>query len=992
MEILSPPLQTVMRLIQSNRIPEAAAFLHAHLRAHPEDDHAWYLLAYLTTARRERIVYLKQCLLTNPDNILAKAQLEKYQPAVKIPGTPLQSSEIKTTAITTKNRPTEKINVPLKGLLRFLTFSLKRGFSIAFTIILGVFLTILIVNQTGQVDNSVLETVKHEVNQLSYTGYFDGLSIEERFVAKDAEVERRADLIGLNLPYLTRNLKWTARFLTLNWGEALFPRRVSQHLMQLESNTIKDIILAALPNTLLLMGVSYLVIFLIGIPLALFLSRHNATFIDRFFTFLSPLSSIPSWVIGILLMLVIAVQFKLLPIDGMYDTIPPSTNIGYIEVVARHMILPVLSIVISLFFQLVYSWRTYFLLFSEEDYVELALAKGLPNRILQKKYILRPGIPYVVTSFALTFVSFWQTTTALEVVFQWPGIGYTYIKALPHFFGEAMFPGDLLVAVAIVVVFAYLLGLLVFLLDIIYALVDPRIRIGNQDDVRVKIMKRHNRNHQKARWKRITNPTETIAMHVHPHHHKTKLKPLVLWKKMRPKIKSFWTDLIRYPSAVIGLTIILLFIIGSFYAVLAYPYQESGREWYTNRLTGQARVPRLAKPAWTNLFRSEKLPETITLNSALGEAHKQISRNPDGSDEITLTYSFAYPYDDIPQDVIIYYESTYTTKTPFAVVTWITPDGKEYAFNGSATKDISFNLTENISMRRYLRDNPEWSAWLSTDAIQTGSALWVLFAQPHAETPILQQGTYQVRIDALSFEEGNDLDAELVLIGKVFGAGGTDFMRRDLMFPLLWGLPYVIFFGLFGALVTTVLALIVAAVGVWFGGWVDNLIQRITEANMILPILAIAILIHVIFGVSMTIIIIGVILMNVFSTPTKTFRAAFMQIKDSLYIEAAQVYGASNARLVFTYMIPRVLPIIIPQLVILIPGFIFLEATFGLFNIRSMYPTWGRIIYEALREGAQYGSHYWVLEPLFMLLLTAFAFTLLGSALDRVLNPRLKKD
>lgn len=1002
MTILPPPLQTAMRLIEEHRPEEASAYLLGHLHTHPDDDRAWYLMAYLSRNPRQRLTYLRQCLRANPGNQMAKDQLDRLigkETIQEKPANPMGTVKMQDRPATV---PVQHGSTPpnatrrersrtgsVKGLIRFLVYALKRGGAIAITIILGVFLTILIINQTGQVDNSVLGTIKNQVDQLSYQGYYSSMSSQERMAAKETEVARRAEEAGLNLPDLPRNILWTFRFLTLNWGEAQFARRISQHLTRLESDNIRDIILAALPNTLLLMAAAYLVIFLLGIPLALYLSRHNDTFIDRFFSFLSPLSSIPSWVIGILLVLIFAVQFQLLPINGMLDNFPPATNWGYLAVVARHMVLPVLSIVISLFFQLVYTWRTYFLLFSEEDYVELAVAKGLPDHLLHRRYILRPGIPYVITSFAMTFVSFWQTTTALEVIFQWPGIGYTYIKSLPHFFGESMFPGDLLVAVAIVVIFAYLLGFLVFLLDILYAIVDPRIRIGNDENLQLKIIRRHLNKMRTQRWERALRTTgnhpQQQRRHLRIHFRST-------WKRLWPRLKSFWQDLVRYPSAVVGLAILVLFILGSIYAVIAYPYQESGRDWYTARLTGQPRVPRLAKPAWTNVFRKETLPETIILDSAAGDAAKEFIDNPEGSDEIILTYTFDYPYGDIPQDILVYYDAAYEVKKPFATVTWVTPNGMEYIFRGGATETLAFDLKENISMRRFLQNNPEWNQWYDTDKYNPTSPLWALFAYPNATTAFTQKGTYQVVINILLFEEENDVDAELILIGQVYGLGGTDFMRRDLMFPLLWGLPYVILLGLFGAVITTLLALIVAAIGVWFGGWVDNLIQRITEANMILPILAIAILIHVIYGINMTVIIIGVILMNVFSTPTKTFRSAFLQIKDALYIEAAQVYGASNLRLIFTYMIPRVLPVIIPQLVILIPGFIFLEATFGLFNIRSMYPTWGRIIYEALQEGAMYGSPYWVLEPLFMLLLTSFTFTLLGSALDRVLNPRLKKE
>jgi peptide/nickel transport system permease protein len=182
----------------------------------------------------------------------------------------------------------------------------------------------------------------------------------------------------------------------------------------------------------------------------------------------------------------------------------------------------------------------------------------------------------------------------------------------------------------------------------------------------------------------------------------------------------------------------------------------------------------------------------------------------------------------------------------------------------------------------------------------------------------------------------------------------------------------------------------VAACGVWLGGWVDALIQQLVEANLILPVIAIGVLIYSYFNVSIWVFLGIIVLLNVFGSPTKSFRAALLQVKEAPYLEAARAYGAGNSRIIFRYLVPRILPILVPQLVGLIPSYVFLEATLGIFNVRSDYPTWGRIIYEALRNGANFGSSFWVIEPLSLLLLTGLAFAMLGFALERILNPRLR--
>ncbi|TLN00532.1 ABC transporter permease, partial [bacterium] len=251
-------------------------------------------------------------------------------------------------------------------------------------------------------------------------------------------------------------------------------------------------------------------------------------------------------------------------------------------------------------------------------------------------------------------------------------------------------------------------------------------------------------------------------------------------------------------------------------------------------------------------------------------------------------------------------------------------------------------------------------------------------------------GIYTLRVDGVFFEPDADLDAQLVVFGLVDGWAGTDNLRRDLLVPLLWGLPIALLVGAIGSIATTLLSILIAAAGAWFGGGVDAVIQRAIEANLILPVLAIGVLFNAYYGFNLWVILGLMVALNVLGSPTKSFRAAFLQVKNAEYIEAARVYGAGNGRIIRKYLIPRILPVVIPQIVTLIPNFFFLEATLAIFNISDpRYPTWGRVIYNGLRFGAAYGSRFWVLEPIALMLLTGLSFVLLGFALNRILNPRL---
>ena len=122
-------------------------------------------------------------------------------------------------------------------------------------------------------------------------------------------------------------------------------------------------------------------------------------------------------------------------------------------------------------FQSVFGWRTFFLIFAMEDYVEMARAKGLPNSAVERRYILRPTLPNIITRFALMLIGLWTGAILLETVFNWPGLGRLFYQAVGLY--------DTPVIVGNTVIYAYLLALTVFLLDFIYALVDPRVKVGS---------------------------------------------------------------------------------------------------------------------------------------------------------------------------------------------------------------------------------------------------------------------------------------------------------------------------------------------------------------------------------------------------------------------------------------------------------------------------------------------------------------------------------
>ncbi|MGI6379646.1 MAG: ABC transporter permease [Anaerolineae bacterium] len=349
---------------------------------------------------------------------------------------------------------------------RVLKYTGTRLVALFLTVVVGVYLTILIANMGGHVDNIRRAQIQESVSlRISMDPEIRRLPSEERMEMINDLVRIEEQRLGMDQPFILRSFRFLKDGLTLNLG------RAQQISSDSGSRTVRLIILERLPPTLLLMATSNLLLFALSVIIALYLSRKYGSIVDRLVIALSPLSSAPAWFYGIFLLLVFAAVLGLLPYGGMVSAPPPNDKWEYALSVLRHLILPLAAWLMSGIFSGVYSWRTFFLIFSSEDYVDMAKAKGLPSRDIERRYILRPTLPNIITSFALMLISLWTGAIILETVFNWPGLGRLLYTAIGLY--------DTPVIVGSTVIYAYLLALTVFVLDFVYALVDPRVRVGS---------------------------------------------------------------------------------------------------------------------------------------------------------------------------------------------------------------------------------------------------------------------------------------------------------------------------------------------------------------------------------------------------------------------------------------------------------------------------------------------------------------------------------
>jgi peptide/nickel transport system permease protein len=458
---------------------------------------------------------------------------------------------------------------------------------------------------------------------------------------------------------------------------------------------------------------------------------------------------------------------------------------------------------------------------------------------------------------------------------------------------------------------------------------------------------------------------------------------------MQSSAASFLRRLSRRPSAAIGLAIILLLIIASLCTVIVLPYDEMITLWRESDDLW-ARNPASAPPAWVNAFRKDDLPTTVRMKTkgkaapssigpgTVGLVEKRVTQVSEDVTEVTASFPYRFEYGEFPQDLSVYVDPTYDEKRPLVTLTWLTPDGREVGVDSAqASGSYAYHLSlDDVLPRKMDRDRP----------------IHALFADPAFAEPTPLEGDYELQVKTFVFEEDADAEVEFVMYGQVHGWAGTDSRRRDLLVPLMWGMPVALAFGVLAAVGTSISSMVIAGVGTWFGGWVDTLVQRITEVNLILPFLPVSIMVYTLYSKSFWAILGVTVLLSIFSSTIKKYRAIFFQVKEAPYVEAARSYGAGDWRIIFLYLIPRIIPVLVPEVVLLVPSYVFLEATLAFLGMSDpVLPTWGKVIVEGLSHGIHAGHYHVFLEPLVLLFIVAFAFVLLGASLERIFQPRLRE-
>ncbi len=232
---------------------------------------------------------------------------------------------------------------------------------------------------------------------------------------------------------------------------------------------VSQVIAQSLPWTLVLVGISTVISFVLGTAAGVLAGWRRGGWMERFIPVASFFSSIPYFWLALLLIAVLAVNLQWFPESGGYDILTdPGWNIGFVSSAVYHGFLPAVTIVVSSFAAWMLGMRNMMVTVTSEDYVVVAHAKGLSERTVNFKYAARNAILPSVSGFSLALGFIVGGTLLTELVFSYPGIGYTLFQAVQ----AKDYP--LMQGLFLVITLSVLLANLVA--DMVYVFLDPRTR------------------------------------------------------------------------------------------------------------------------------------------------------------------------------------------------------------------------------------------------------------------------------------------------------------------------------------------------------------------------------------------------------------------------------------------------------------------------------------------------------------------------------------
>ena len=290
--------------------------------------------------------------------------------------------------------------------------------------------------------------------------------------------EQIRESLGLGEAFHIRYAKWMEQFFVnepLNLIERAFGMEIgaSEERLRVRSwatrSPVVDLIIERLPQTLWVVGLSYLIGILIAIPIGIVSAYRQYSWFDQLGTFVSMIGfSVPTFFTGLLAIIVFSVSLQWLP--SIYDTTHRVTDLGSFWIQIKQMAMPVMVLALFNAAQISRFMRAAVLDNLTQDYVRTARAKGLRERVVLFIHVLRNSLIPVVTLIALGIPTVFGGAIITEKIFRVNGIGELLITAIQG--------ADIPLVQTLSFLFAVLIVLFNLVADVLYGILDPRIRYG----------------------------------------------------------------------------------------------------------------------------------------------------------------------------------------------------------------------------------------------------------------------------------------------------------------------------------------------------------------------------------------------------------------------------------------------------------------------------------------------------------------------------------
>jgi peptide/nickel transport system permease protein len=283
-------------------------------------------------------------------------------------------------------------------------------------------------------------------------------------LGQDATPQQRADLrrdLGLDRPFPIQFARFIGNAVQGEFGLSLRQGR-----------KVSSLIVERLPATLELSLAAAAIALIVGIPMGVYAALRRGTFLSQLMMMVSLLGvSLPTFLIGILLILVFAVTLKWLPSFGRGDVVMlGSWSSGFLTVDGwKHLVLPAITLAVFQLTLIMRLVRSEMLEVLRADYIKFARARGLPNRVVYFGHALKNTMVPVITITGLQLGALIAFAIITETVFQWPGMGLLFIQAVTF--------ADVPVMAAYLCLIALIFVVINLAVDLLYFAVDPRLRI-----------------------------------------------------------------------------------------------------------------------------------------------------------------------------------------------------------------------------------------------------------------------------------------------------------------------------------------------------------------------------------------------------------------------------------------------------------------------------------------------------------------------------------